>query len=384
MHDTEQSGLFRRRRTRTIHVGNVAVGGDAPVSIQSMTNTDPHDVEATLTQIGGLAAIGCEIIRVALPDEKALGTLPRLLRDSPIPVVADIHFDPRLALGALDAGVHGLRINPGTISDRDKLAEIARRAAALATPVRIGVNSGSIEKALLETYGAATPEALVDSAASHCLFFEEQGCRDIKVSLKTSRVTTTVAACRLFAARTDYPLHLGVTEAGTVSTGTVKSAVGIGTLLLEGIGDTLRVSLTGDPAEEVVVARRILESAGLRHSHPDVVSCPTCGRTQIELVPLVTAVENEIARLKAAGYRLALDKVAVMGCVVNGPGEARDADLGVAGGRGQGALFKQGKVVRTVREDELLEVLLEELRKHAVAPDAGTETGDEAGRRTQA
>jgi (E)-4-hydroxy-3-methylbut-2-enyl-diphosphate synthase len=329
-----------------------------------MTNTDTRDAAATLTQIRELAAAGCEIVRVAVPDRRALDALPDIVADSPVPVIADIHFNHRLALGALAAGVHGLRVNPGTIRSRAGLARIAEAAAERSVPVRVGVNAGSLEPDLLAASGTATPEAMVASALRHCAFFEERGCRHLKVSLKASSVPVTVAAYRLFAAQTDYPLHVGITEAGSVASGTVKSAVGIGALLLEGIGDTVRVSLTGPPREEVIVARRILEAAGLRAAEPEIVSCPTCGRTGIPVETLVAAVEREIDSLKAAGQRIRLKKVAIMGCVVNGPGEARDADVGVAGGKGKGVLFRHGEIVRSVPAAELLPCLLAEIRRN--------------------
>jgi (E)-4-hydroxy-3-methylbut-2-enyl-diphosphate synthase len=364
MTESAESGLIQRRQTRAIQVGAVQIGGGAPVSIQSMTNTDTRDPVATLAQINDLAAIGCEIIRVAVPDAVAAAALPEIIAGSPIPVIADIHFDHQLALAAMDAGIHCIRINPGTIGKRAHLEAIAGRAAKAGIPLRVGVNSGSLENELLDKYGGPTPEAMVESAMRHCEFFEGLGCAQLKVSLKTSNVTSTVAAYRLFAGATDYPLHVGVTEAGTVSSGTIKSAVAIGALLLEGIGDTIRVSLTAPPRDEIPVARKILEAAGLRAARPEIISCPTCGRTEIDLVPLVEAVEDEIERLKVAGKQIDLDRVAVMGCVVNGPGEARHADIGIAGGRHNGVLFRQGKVVRKLNEDELLPALLAEIRAH--------------------
>lgn len=354
------------RKTRSFKIGNVPVGGGAPVTVQSMTDTDTRDAAATLAQIRELAAAGCDIIRVAVPDQAAVVALGKIVSGSPIPVIADIHFDYRLAVASMEAGVHGIRINPGNIGEPWKLKEVVRVAVERRVPIRVGVNGGSLEKDLLDRYGGATPEALAESALRNCALVEEAGCRAIKVSLKSSSVRDTVAAYRLFAARTDYPLHLGVTEAGTLLGGTVKSAAGIGALLLDGIGDTLRVSLTGPPLDEVNIGIRILEATGLREAHPEIVSCPTCGRTQIRLLPIVTAVENEIARLKKEGVEIRLRKIAIMGCVVNGPGEARDADLGIAGGKNSGVLFKHGKVVRSLKEEELLPVLLEEIRAATV------------------
>ncbi len=357
-----------RRRTRTVRVGPVAVGGDAPVTVQSMTKTSTHDRAATAAQIHELAAAGCDIVRVAVPDFRAVRALARLVSESPIPVVADVHFDARLALESIAAGVHAVRINPGNLKGPGKLFEIARAAAAAGAALRVGVNSGSLEPELRRTYGGATPEALAESAVRACRRIEETGFGNIKVSIKSSSVRVTVAANRLFAARTDYPLHLGVTEAGTRENGIVKSAVGIGALLLEGIGDTIRVSLTAPPVEEVEAGLRILEACGLRKTGPDIVACPTCGRTEIALFPLARAVEREVRRLRAAGYRFPFAKIAVMGCPVNGPGEARDADIGIAGGKGKGLLFKHGRVVATLPEAELLPALVRELRAAAIPP----------------
>lgn len=358
-------GLPERRLTRAVMVGPVQVGGGAPVSIQSMTNTDPCDASATRAQIRELAASGCEIVRVAVPDAEAARVLPEILARSPIPVIADIHFDARLALAAIDAGVHGVRINPGTLGKPAALREVAVAAAQASVPVRIGINGGSIEREILARFGGATPAAMVESALRHCRQFEDWGCSALKVSLKSSAVTATVAAYRQFAAVSDYPLHIGVTEAGTARVGTIKSAVGLGALLLAGLGDTLRVSLTAPPVQEVHVARQILEAAGRRVARPELVSCPTCGRTAIDLVPIAAAVEAAVDELRAAGMTIDLGKVAIMGCVVNGPGEARDADLGIAGGCGEGVLFKHGKIVRKLPEAELLPALLKEIRAHA-------------------
>lgn len=350
-----------QRPTRAIRLGKVAIGGGAPVSIQSMATTDTRDAAATLAQIRGLAAAGCDIVRVAVPDAAAVAGLRAIAAASPLPVVADIHFDCRLALASIAAGAHGIRINPGNLGGRRKFEDVVRAAAAAGVPVRIGVNGGSLEKELLEKHGGATPAALVENAVTYCRMAEDVGCTQLKVSLKSSSVAATVTACRRFATQSDIPLHLGVTEAGTFLAGAVKSAAALGCLLLEGIGETLRVSLTAPPVEEVRVAIRILEAVGRRDAQPEIVSCPTCGRTQIDLVPLAEAVEAEVARLKAAGVHIHLRKIAIMGCVVNGPGEARDADLGIAGGKGMGVLFKNGKTVCTLPEAELLPVLLREL-----------------------
>ncbi|MCH5276638.1 MAG: flavodoxin-dependent (E)-4-hydroxy-3-methylbut-2-enyl-diphosphate synthase [Desulfovibrionaceae bacterium] len=350
-----------RARTRVLRLGPVSIGGGHPVAVQSMTNTDTRDVEATLEQIGRLARAGCEIVRVAVPDEAAARALKTLVDRSPLPLVADIHFDHRLALAALEAGVPGLRINPGNIrmsgdGGQARLDAVVDAARARHAVIRVGVNSGSVERDLARRFGGPTPEALVESALSHVRLLEKRGFTDIKVSLKSSSVSGTVEACRLMAARADYPQHIGVTEAGTITRGTVKSAVGLGVLLFEGIGDTLRVSLTADPVREVAVAWEILRAAGLRRRGPDIVSCPTCGRTEIDLIGLAERVEERLQHCTADL------KIAVMGCVVNGPGEAREADLGLAGGRDKGVIFRKGEVVRTARgQDSLLAAFLEEL-----------------------
>ncbi len=347
-----------RKPSRTLRLGPLTIGGGHPVIVQSMTNTDTRDVDATLAQIRRLEAAGCEAVRVAVPDEAAARALKALHDASPLPLIADIHFDHRLALAALEAGLPGLRINPGNIAlhGRAGLDAVADAAKAHHAVIRVGVNSGSVEKDLLERFGGPTPEALVESALRHARLLEERGFDAIKVSLKSSRVRDTVDACRLLAERADYPLHVGVTEAGTLMRGTIKSAVGIGALLLDGIGDTIRVSLTDDPVKEVGVAWEILRAAGLRSRGPDIVACPTCGRTEIDLIRLAGRVEEHLA-----SCRLPLT-IAVMGCVVNGPGEAREADLGLAGGRDKGVIFRKGRVLRSVRgEDALLAAFLEEL-----------------------
>ena len=358
------NGVYARHLTSQIKVGDVGIGGDAPISVQSMTNTDTRDVTATCQQIKELSDVGCEIVRVAVPDNAAAQCLPEIIRNSPIPVIADVHFQPELAHQALEAGVHCLRINPGTIADQKELAAIAEAAGKKRTPIRIGVNGGSIEKELMEKYGSATPQALTESALNHCAFFEKHNCSDLKVSLKSSTASVTIAACRLFAQQSNHPLHIGVTEAGTIQSGTVKSAVAIGTLLMEGIGDTIRVSLSAHPVQEVLVAQRILEACGLRDAQPELISCPTCGRTEIDLIPMVTEVEKELQRLKSEGLTVHLKKVAVMGCSVNGPGEAKDADLGIAGGQNKGVLFKNGKIVASYPEKELVPALIEEIYKY--------------------
>ncbi len=350
--------MYLRPQTRQIRLSNVAVGGGAPVSIQSMTNTATSDASATLAQIRELAALGCEIIRVAVPDQNAVAALPAILAGSPIPVIADIHFDYKLALGAISAGIHGIRLNPGNIGSADRVRQVAEKAGEAGIPIRVGANSGSLAEELRHL---PLPDALVQSALAQCRLLEEYGFRNIKVSLKASNVPATVAAYEKFAELSDYPLHLGVTEAGTPQNGIVKSAVGIGALLLRGLGDTIRVSLTAPPQQEIAPARRILEAAGLREAAPEIVSCPTCGRTEIDLILLAEKVENLIEEIKQQGRRITLKKIAVMGCVVNGPGEARDADLGVAGGKNRLALFKHGEIIGSFAEDEGYEILRREI-----------------------
>jgi len=354
-----------RRTTRQIRVGEVAVGGDAPVSVQSMCNTDTRNAPATLAQIGALAAAGCEIVRCAVPDQQAAEALQAIVAGSPIPVIADIHFDHRLALASLASGVHGLRLNPGNIGGRSKVEEVVRACRERQVPIRIGVNGGSLEKELLEKYGHPTAAAMAESALGHIRILEELGYDQIKVSLKASDIRRTVEAYRLLAAEVDYPLHIGITEAGTTWSGTVKSAIGLGVLLYEGLGDTLRVSLTGDPVDEVRVGFEILKSLGLRERGPVFVSCPTCGRCQVNLIEVAEEVERRLHDLPVPLT------IAVMGCVVNGPGEAREADLGIAGGKGQGLLFRKGEVVRKVPEDNMVEALVDEARKLAAERAAG-------------
>ncbi len=338
--------------SRQIHVGSVAIGGGAPVSIQSMTNTPTHDVEATLAQIRALASAGCEIVRVAVPDERAALAVGALKAGSPVPLVADIHFDYRLALISAEQGIDKIRINPGNIGGADRVEAVAKACMERGIPIRIGVNGGSLEKELLAKYGGPTPEALVESALGHVALLERYGFEDICISLKTSSVPTTMRAYRLMAEKYDFPLHLGVTEAGTPELGLIKGAAGIGGLLALGIGDTLRVTLTADPVDEIAAAKKILKAIGLRKDGPELISCPTCGRTKIDLIPMACQVEELLKRI---------DKpitVAVMGCVVNGPGEARHADVGIAGGQGEGVLFKHGEIVARVPEDQLVPELM--------------------------
>ncbi len=351
-----------RNRTRQLKLGNVRIGGGAPPVVQSMTNTDTKDRAATLDQIERLHKAGCEIVRLAVPDEAAARALKTLVEHSPVPLIADIHFDYRLALAALDAGIHGLRINPGNIGGAAPVDSVAAAAKANGAVIRVGVNSGSVEKDLLERFGGSRPEALVESALRHVAMLEKRAFYDIKISLKSSSVMDTVAAYRLMAHRTEYPLHLGVTEAGTPMRGAVKSSVGMGILLAEGIGDTLRVSLTADPVREVAVAWEILRATGLRRRGPEIISCPTCGRTEIDLIRIANAVEERLQKIP--GIASCPLKIAIMGCVVNGPGEAREADIGLAGGRGKGVVFRKGKILRSVRgEENLLETFLEEIEK---------------------
>ena len=347
-----------RKQTRQLKLGSVRIGGGAPIVVQSMTNTDTRDVEATLGQIKRLHDAGCEIVRVAIPDETAARALRAIHDASPIPVIADIHFDYRLALIALEAGLEGLRINPGNIGERKNVEMVVDAAKARGAVIRVGVNSGSVEKRLLEQYGGPTPQAMVESALGHVRILEEHGFYDTKISIKSSSVLNTIGCYRLLSQRCDYPLHLGVTEAGGVLRGAIKSSVGMGVLLSEGIGDTLRVSLTAAPEEEMTVAWELLRALGLRQRGPEIISCPTCGRTEIDLIGLAQEVERRLRTEKAP------IKVAVMGCVVNGPGEAREADLGMAGGRDKGIIFRKGEVIRSVRGQEaLLAAFMEELDK---------------------
>lgn len=361
------------RKTRKINVGPVAIGGGAPVSLQSMTNTCTADPVATLAQIRELANAGCDIVRCAVPDGAALHTLPEILAGSPIPVIADIHFDYRLALGAIKAGVHGIRINPGNIGSPDRVRAVAEAAGEAGIPIRAGANSGSLPKGLYDSKLAsglaprdAMAQALAEAALEQVKLLERYGFRQIKVSLKSSSVVSTVDACRRFAEISDIPLHIGITEAGIPASGIIKSAVGIGALLMEGIGETMRVSLTADPVEEIRAGLLILEAAGLRRAEPEIVSCPTCGRTRINLTRLATEVYDHVEHLKRSGKRINLRKIAVMGCVVNGPGEAHDADIGLAGGDGKAVLFRSGMVIATLPEQEALEQLKNEISKHAV------------------
>lgn len=338
---------------RTIQVGNITIGGDAPVSIQSMLNTKTTDVEGSLNQIKALRAAGCQIVRLAVPDMEAARGFSEIAKESPLPLVADIHFDYRLAIAAAEGGAAKIRINPGNIGGRDRVKAVVEVCREKHIPIRIGVNGGSLEKELLEKYGHPTAEALVESALGHVRLLEEENFHDICISMKSSSVPVTMAAYRLMNEKTDYPLHLGVTETGTEHMGVIKSAMGIGGLLCMGIGNTLRVSLTADPVREIVAAKEILRAAGLRQEGPEFVSCPTCGRTQIDLIGLANEVEQ---RLKDCQKPIT---VAVMGCIVNGPGEAREADVGIAGGKDCGVLFAKGKKLKTLPYDALADALME-------------------------
>ncbi len=339
--------------TRQINAGGVAIGGGAPVTIQSMCNTDTRDAAATTAQIKALAAAGCEIVRVAVPDMRAAEAIEAIKKDCPIPLVADIHFDHRLAVAAAEHGADKIRINPGNVGGAENVKRVAEACRSRGLPIRIGVNGGSLEKPLLEKYGGSTPEAMLESALGHIRLLEDCGFYDICVSLKASNVPDTVAAYRLAHEALPYPLHVGVTEAGGGELAIVKSACGIGSLLLDGIGDTVRVSLTGDPVREVTAAKEILRAVGLRREGAEIVSCPTCGRTEIDLERVLAEVTEGLKDCQRS------IRVAVMGCVVNGPGEARGADYGVAGGRGCGVLFRRGEIVKKVAESEMASALLD-------------------------
>ncbi len=351
--------LLPRRKTRPISVGEVLIGGGAPIVVQSMTKTDTRDIRATIAEIRRLEKCGCQIVRLAVPDREAADALGQIKRRVRIPLIADIHFDYRLALAALDQGADGLRLNPGTIGSRDQVKDVVRAVRDRRIPIRIGVNSGSLEKALRRKYGGATPGAMVESALSHVRILEDLDFHLIKISLKASDVPRTLEAYRLMAEKVDYPFHAGITEAGTILCGAVKSAVGIGLLLNEGLADTIRVSLTASPEEEVRVAYQILSSLGLRQRGPNVISCPTCGRVEVNLRRMAAEVERKLSGIKEN------INVAVMGCMVNGPGEAKEADIGIACGKGVGVLFKQGRLVRRLREREIVPALVREAEKIA-------------------
>ncbi len=351
------NSVITRRKTRPVFVGNVQIGGDAPIVVQSMTDTKTHNIEETLNQINRLANAGCEIIRVAAPTEKDALALKEIVKRSPIPVIADIHFSPRIAFIALESGIHGIRLNPGNINDEGKIKEILQECKRKNIAVRLGVNSGSLEERLLEKYGFPSGEALAESALNWSEFFEKVGFTNFKVSIKGSDVLQNIQANKIFAEKTDIPLHIGITEAGPAGRGSVKSAVGLGILLYMGIGDTIRVSLTADPEEEIEVAYQILQSLGLRRKGVEIISCPTCGRIEVNLPEVVKKVEDKLKNVKQPL------KVAIMGCVVNAIGEAREADIGLACGNKSAILFKNGQPIKRVSEEEMVDELLKEIEK---------------------
>lgn len=348
---------YERRLSREVSVGSLKIGGNNPISIQSMTNTDTRDAKATIEQIKRLEEVGCDVVRVAVPDMEAAKNIGEIKKNVNIPVIADIHFDHRLALEAIDQGVDGIRINPGNIGSIEKVKMVVNKCKEKNLKIRIGVNGGSLEKELLEKYGSATAEALVESALGHVKILEDLDFCNIVISLKSSDIYKTIEAYELISKKVDYPLHIGITESGSVKKGTIKSSIGVGALLLKGIGDTIRISLTGDPTEEVIVGKEILRSLDLLNDKIKVISCPTCGRCNIDLISVVNEVEEKINKV---------DKdmtVAIMGCAVNGPGEAKEADIGIAGGKGEGLLFKKGEIIRKIKGDNLVEELLNEIDK---------------------
>ena len=348
---------IKRKKTRRIMVGSVPIGDGAPVAVQSMATTDTRDIEGTLSQIEGLASVGCEIIRLAVVDQEAAEAVGKIRKRSPIPVIADIHFDYHLALTVIEGGVDGVRINPGNIGSQSKIRAIVDRMKEKGLPIRIGVNAGSLERDLLDYYGHPTPEAMVESAMRHVALLEKENFTDIKISLKASNVLDTIDAYRLASERCDYPMHIGVSEAGPLLSGTVKSSVGLGYLLASGIGDTIRVSLAADPVEEVKVAWGILKSLGLRKRGVNVIACPTCGRLEIDVVGLAARVEERLAHVQET-----MD-VSILGCVVNGIGEGKEADLGIAGGQGVGIFFENGEVVKKIPSADLEELLIAQVEK---------------------
>lgn len=348
---------IKRRQKKKIRVGSKYIGGDSPITVQSMTNTDTRNIKATIEQIKRLEEAGCDIVRVAVPDNEAALALKDIKRAIRIPLVADIHFDYRLAITSMESGADKIRINPGNIGSRERIKKVVDVAKDRGIPIRIGVNSGSVEKHIIEKYGGITPEGMVESALNYASLLEEFGFEDIVFSIKASSVPMTIVAYRLVSSSSSYPLHIGVTEAGTVFRGTIKSSVGLGCLLAEGIGDTLRVSLTGDPVEEVKVGKEILKALGIKSQGVELISCPTCGRCQIDLIKIANQIEG---RLQSIDKNI---KVAVMGCAVNGPGEAKEADIGIAGGKGEALLFKKGKVIRKVPQEKILDELLWEIQR---------------------
>ncbi|CEP81385.1 flavodoxin-dependent (E)-4-hydroxy-3-methylbut-2-enyl-diphosphate synthase [Paraclostridium sordellii] len=349
---------YKRRLSKEVSVGSLKIGGNNPISIQSMTNTDTRDAKATIDQIKRLEEVGCDVVRVAVPDMEAAKNIGEIKKNVNIPIIADIHFDYRLALEAIDQGVDGVRINPGNIGSIDRVKMVVNKCRDKNLKIRIGVNGGSLEKELLEKYGSATAEALVESAMGHVKILEDLEFHNIVISLKSSDIYKTLEAYELIAKKVDYPLHIGITESGSVKKGTIKSSIGVGALLLKGIGDTIRISLTGDPTEEVIVGKEILRSVDLLNDKIKVISCPTCGRCNIDLISVVNEVEEKINKV---------DKditVAIMGCAVNGPGEAKEADIGIAGGKGEGLLFKKGEIIRKINGDKLVDELLAEIENY--------------------
>ncbi|MCR1849741.1 flavodoxin-dependent (E)-4-hydroxy-3-methylbut-2-enyl-diphosphate synthase [Paraclostridium sordellii] len=349
---------YKRRLSKEVSVGSLKIGGNNPISIQSMTNTDTRDAKATIDQIKRLEEVGCDVVRVAVPDMEAAKNIGEIKKNVNIPIIADIHFDYRLALEAIDQGVDGVRINPGNIGSIDRVKMVVNKCREKNLKIRIGVNGGSLEKELLEKYGSATAEALVESAMGHVKILEDLDFYNIVISLKSSDIYKTLDAYELIAKKVDYPLHIGITESGSVKKGTIKSSIGVGALLLKGIGDTIRISLTGDPTEEVIVGKEILRSLYLLNDKIKVISCPTCGRCNIDLISVVNEVEEKINKV---------DKditVAIMGCAVNGPGEAKEADIGIAGGKGEGLLFKKGEIIRKINGDKLVDELLAEIENY--------------------
>jgi (E)-4-hydroxy-3-methylbut-2-enyl-diphosphate synthase len=360
--------LNARRATRPVRVGRYTIGGDAPIAVQSMTKTDTRDLDATLRQIEQMEAAGCEIVRMAVPDAEAAAAVAEIRKRTRAVLVADIHFQYRLALAVLDAGIDKLRINPGNIGDAEKVRQVVRKAKACGVPIRIGVNAGSLERHLLEKYGYPTPEAMCESALEHVKILEDLDFRDTIISLKASSVNMTVAAYRLLAAQVDYPFHLGITEAGTLFSGTIKSAMGMGMLLAEGIGDTIRVSLASDPVEEVRVAYEILKGLEIRARGPMIIACPTCGRLEVDMFKIVEEIEKHTSHIQESLH------LAVMGCAVNGPGEARTANIGVACGRGNGVIYRDGKAVRRVPEEQIVPELVKEIEAYIADQKAGRPT----------
>nr|WP_330375277.1 flavodoxin-dependent (E)-4-hydroxy-3-methylbut-2-enyl-diphosphate synthase [Paeniclostridium sordellii] len=358
---TESEGdimSYKRRLSKEVSVGSLKIGDNNPISIQSMTNTDTRDAKATIDQIKRLEEVGCDVVRVAVPDMEAAKNIGEIKKNVNIPIIADIHFDYRLALEAIDQGVDGVRINPGNIGSIDRVKMVVNKCREKNLKIRIGVNGGSLEKELLEKYGSATAEALVESAMGHVKILEDLDFHNIVISLKSSDIYKTLDAYELIAKKVDYPLHIGITESGSVKKGTIKSSIGVGALLLKGIGDTIRISLTGDPTEEVIVGKEILRSLDLLNDKIKVISCPTCGRCNIDLISVVNEVEEKINKV---------DKditVAIMGCAVNGPGEAKEADIGIAGGKGEGLLFKKGEIIRKINGDKLVDELLAEIENY--------------------